>query len=64
MSNDALMIASAILNLQQESSIFKDFLFPLLSALLSVLAGYYIANKSFKKQEKLKTELDRVNSCN
>lgn len=64
MSNDALMIASAILNLQQESSVFKDYVFPLLSTSGSVVAGYFIASYSFKSQEKTKAEIDKVNKLN
>lgn len=64
MSNNALMIARAILDLKQESSVFKDYVFPLLSTVVSVLLGYYISQRSFEKQEKLKAELEKVNRYN
>ncbi|ENG3753818.1 MULTISPECIES: hypothetical protein [Klebsiella pneumoniae complex] len=64
MSNDALMIASAILNLQQESSIFKDYIFPTLTTSGSVFLGYLVANNSFTKQEIIKSEIERVNNFN
>ena len=56
MSNDALMIASAILNLQQES--------PALTTSGSVLLGYLMANNTFAKQEIIKSEIARVNDFN
>lgn len=64
MSYNALMIARAILDLKQESSVFKDFVFPLISTVVSVLMGYYISQRSFEKQEKLKAELEKVNRYN
>ncbi|HHE1766796.1 TPA: hypothetical protein ACO347_003450 [Salmonella enterica subsp. enterica serovar Strathcona] len=64
MSNDALMIASAILNLQQESSIFKDYIFPTLTTSGSVLLGYLVANNTFTRQEIIKSEIERVNNFN
>jgi len=64
MSNDALMIASAILNLQQESSSFKDYIFPTLTTSGSVLLGYLVANNTFTKQEIIKSEIARVNDFN
>lgn len=64
MSNDALMIASAILNLQQESSNFKDYIFPALTTSGSVLLGYLMANNTFAKQEIIKSEIARVNDFN
>lgn len=64
MSNDALMIASAILNLQQESSIFKDYIFPTLTTSGSVLLGYLVANNAFTRQEIIKSEIERVNNFN
>lgn len=64
MSNDALMIASAILNLQQELSNFKDYIFPLLTTSDSVLLGYLVANNVFAKQGIIKSEIERVNNFN
>lgn len=64
MSNEALMIASAILNLQQESSNFKDYIYPILTTSGSVFLGYLVANNAFTKQEIIKSEIDRVNDFN
>lgn len=64
MSNDALMIASSILSLQQEASDFRNYIFPVLTTLVSVLLGYLVANNSFTKQEITKSEIERVNDFN
>lgn len=64
MSNDALMVASAILNLQQDSSIFKDYVFPALTTSGSVFLGYLIANHTFTRQEIIKSEIERINNFN
>lgn len=64
MSNDALMIASAILNLQQESSIFKDYIFPIVTTSGSVFLGYLVAINTFTRQEIIKLEIERVNNFN
>lgn len=64
MSNEALMIASAILNLQQESSNFKDYIYPILTTSGSMFLGYWVANNAFTKQEIIKSEVGRVNDFN
>lgn len=64
MSPDTFEIAKAISSLQSETNYFKDYVYPLISTSCSVIAGYFIASHSFKKQEKIKAEIEKVNKLN
>lgn len=64
MSPDTFEIAKAISSLQGGTNYFKDYIYPLLSTSGSVIAGYFIANYLFEKQEKTKSEVDKVNRLN
>lgn len=64
MSPDTFEIAKAISSLRGETDYFKDYIYPLISTTGSVIAGYFIASYSFKKQERIKSEVDKVNKLN
>ncbi|HCR0223089.1 TPA: hypothetical protein OMS29_004257 [Klebsiella aerogenes] len=64
MSPDTFEIAKAISSLKDESSILKDYIFPLISTIVTVFLGYKLAERSFNHQEKIKSEIAKVNSYN
>ncbi|GEM_PF-1502035 len=64
MSPDTFEIAKAISSLKDESSILKDYIFPLISTIVTVSLGYKLAERSFNHQEKIKSEIAKVNSYN
>lgn len=64
MHNETELIANAIESLGQEGSIFKDYIFPIASAFFTSLLGAGIAYKSFRYQEDIKIEKEKMDTAN
>lgn len=64
MNQDTESIVKAIESLKPASNIFKDYLFPIVSAFFSSLLGAGVAYFSFHYQERLKIEKDKMNAAN
>lgn len=64
MESEAKMIAEAILQLKQEESTVKDFLYPVFSMFFSAMAGGLIAFLLFKYQEHVKLHRERMDIIN
>lgn len=57
-------LISAIESLKQESNYFKDYLFPIVSALFTSLLGAAIAYFTIRRQENIQIEKDKMNAVN
>jgi hypothetical protein len=57
-------LLDAIKSLKSESDIFKDYIFPLVSIVVSTLLGWWIATVSFHKQTKMQADIEKLNSAN
>ena len=64
MTQEVEMIVKAIGELQQEPNYFKDYIFPIASALFTSLLGAGIAFFTIKHQEDLKIEKTKMDSTN
>lgn len=64
MTNEVEMIVDAIGKLQQEPNYFKDYMFPIASALFTSLLGAAIAYLTIKYQEVIKIEKAKMDSVN
>lgn len=64
MHNETELIITAIESLRQEGSIFKDYIFPIASALFASLLGARIAYYFFHYQENIKIEKEKMNTAN
>ena len=64
MTQEVEMIVKAIGELQQEPNYFKDYMFPIASALFTSLLGAGIAFLTIKHQEDLKIEKTKMDSTN
>jgi hypothetical protein len=58
------LIAEAILQLKQESSVIKDYIFPIAMALFSSLIGAIVGYRVYLRQEKLTTERGKLDILN
>jgi hypothetical protein len=63
-TKDIDSIVKVIASLKPVSNIFKDYLFPICSAFLSSLLGAGVAYFSFKYQDQIKIEKDKLNAAN
>ena len=57
-------LISAIESLKQETNYFKDYLFPIVSALFTSILGAAIAYLTIRRQETIKIEKDKINAVN
>jgi hypothetical protein len=57
-------IVKAIESLQQEASLFKDYVFPIASAFFTSLLGAGVAYLTFNHQDKIKIEKERMSIVN
>lgn len=64
MDQEIQTIVEAIKSLKQESDIFKDYLFPILSAFFSAILGGTVAYLTFKSQESLILEKEKIINSN
>ena len=64
MHNETELIVNAIESLRQEGGIFKDYIFPIASAFFTSLLGAGIAYKSFRYQEDIKIEKEKMDTAN
>lgn len=64
MHNETELIVNAIESLRQEDNIFKDYIFPIASALFTSLLGFVIAYKFFRYQEDIKIEKEKMDTAN
>lgn len=64
MHNETELIVNAIESLRQEGSIFKDYIFPIASAFFTSLLGAGVAYKSFRYQEDIKIEKEKMDTAN
>lgn len=64
MHNETELIVNAIESLKQEGSIFKDYIFSIASAFFTSLLGAGIAYKSFRYQEDIKIEKEKMDIAN
>ncbi|WP_462151117.1 hypothetical protein [Pseudoalteromonas xiamenensis] len=58
------LLIRAVESLKQEPNIFKDYIFPIVSAFLSALFGALIAYFTLKRQESLKIEKEKLDAAN
>ncbi|VEL96898.1 hypothetical protein ALT761_01891 [Alteromonas sp. 76-1] len=64
MEDQFKLLIKAIESLKQEPNIFKDYIFPIVSAFLSALFGALIAYFTLKRQESLKIEKEKLDAAN
>jgi hypothetical protein len=64
MHDETELIVNAIESLRQEGSIFKEYIFPIASAFFTSLLGAGIAYKSFRYQEDIKIEKEKMDIAN
>lgn len=64
MSTDIEMLAASIDSLKNDSSIAKDILLPVLMSFISAFIGFFFARVLFNQQEKIKSEINKVNLIN
>lgn len=64
MHQDISLIINAIESLKQEPNIFKDYLFPIVSAFFTSLLGAWIAYFFFRYQENIKMEKEKIDVTN
>jgi hypothetical protein len=62
--SDEKLIAEAILQLKQESSVIKDYIFPIAMALFSSLIGAVVGYRVYLRQEKLTAEKRKLDILN
>lgn len=58
------LLIKAVENLKQEPNLFKEYIFPIVSAFLSAIFGALIAYLTLKRQESLKLEKDKIDTAN
>lgn len=63
-SDDAVLISQAMLLLKQESSFWKDYVFPIASALFTSILGGWIAYFTLVYQERIRVVKERVDAAN
>lgn len=64
MHEETELLVKAIEGLKQESSYFKDYIFPIASALFTSLLGAGIAFFTLRHQESLQLEKEKMNNAN
>lgn len=64
MPQDLQPIVDAIIGLQQPSSILKSYVFPIIPAVFTTLAGFFIASYNFKRQESIKADAQKIEAAN
>ena len=64
MSTDIEMLAASINSLKNDSGIAKDILLPVLMSFISAFIGFFFARILFNQQEKIKSEINKVNLIN
>lgn len=64
MNNEIDLLIKAIESLQQESNIFKDYMFPIVSAFLSAVLGAGVAFITMKRQDLIQIEKNKIDVCN
>lgn len=64
MHNETELIVKAIESLRQDGSIIKDYIFPIASAFFTSLLGAGIAYKSFRYQDDIKIEKEKMDVTN
>lgn len=58
------LLIKAVESLKQEPNLFKEYIFPIVSAFLSAIFGALIAYSTLKRQESLKLEKDKIDTAN
>jgi hypothetical protein len=61
---ETAQVVQAIESLQQEPNIFKDYIFPIASALFTSILGAGIAYFTLRSQENIQIEKDKMNNTN
>lgn len=64
MSQDIQPIVDAIIGLKQSNSILKSYIWPILPAVFTTLAGFFIASYNFKRQESIKADAQKIEAAN
>lgn len=64
MSEETEIIVKAIESLRHESGIFKDYVFPIASALFTSMLGAGVAYFTIRHQENIQVEKDKMNAAN
>jgi len=64
MSHEIEPLVQAIESLRQVDNPFKDYLFPILTGLLSSLLGFVVAYFTLRYQENTQSQKDRINAIN
>lgn len=64
MQQEIQELVEAVQNLKQESSFFKDYMFPIVSAFLSAILGGGVAFWTFRAQESLQIEKEKIVNAN
>jgi hypothetical protein len=64
MHQETELLVNAIESLQHDSSLFKDYLFPIASALFTSLLGAGIAYFTLRYQESIQIEKEKMNTTN
>jgi len=61
---ETAQVVQAIESIQQEPNIFKDYIFPIASALFTSILGAVIAYFTLRSQENIQIEKDKMNNTN
>ncbi|QIR27535.1 hypothetical protein [Kluyvera genomosp. 3] len=64
MSPDTKALIDAINGLNHTDSFLKCYIYPLLPAIISTLAGFVLATINFNKQESVKSDAAKINNAN
>lgn len=64
MHEETELLVKAVESLRQDSSVFKDYVFPVASALFTSLLGAGIAYFTLRHQESIQIEKDKMNTAN
>jgi len=64
MNEDAVLIAEAIAGLRNDASLFRDYLFPIVSGFFSAVLGAWVAYFALKFQERNQLEREKLITCN
>lgn len=64
MNEEAILIAEAINSIRAESSVFRDYLFPIISSFFSAILGAWVAYFALKFQEKSQLERAKLITSN
>ena len=64
MNEEAILIAQAIDSLRNESSLFRDYMFPMVSGFFSAVLGAWVAYFALKFQERNQLEREKLITCN